>query len=295
MFGAALLPAVTVGEALGIDAANRRIRGSGVVRRDHPSDEPCPTVMQPTGGKSGLMVVGGGTNPHFAGEDRTERDITGEPSTTIAAQHTHNALPTIHEYRWSDAMLEKHPASPAPTVQSKWFKGGAEGLVQVEVDPKHPVQRAETPASTLTSGGTGHGPTENSIKLSVDGRTWDSRHPIPGPDEPMPTVRPRSPRDGGRCTEQVIREKHLVRRLTPTECARLQSMPDDFRWPDGITKTAQYKIIGNGWACALAAHLSEALTAADPESRTVIDLFSGGGLGAVGWHGRFWALNFQGA
>ena len=27
---------------------------------------------------------------------------------------------------------------------------------------------------------------------------------------------------------------------------------------------------------------------ADPQSRTVIDLFCGGGLGAVGWHGRAW-------
>lgn len=26
----------------------------------------------------------------------------------------------------------------------------------------------------------------------------------------------------------------------------------------------------------------------DPESETVIDLFCGGGLGAVGWHGRAW-------
>ena len=45
LFGESLRPAVTVGQALGIETDIRRIRGSGVVRRDHGADEPCPTVM----------------------------------------------------------------------------------------------------------------------------------------------------------------------------------------------------------------------------------------------------------
>ena len=43
-------------------------------------------------------------------------------------------------------------------------------------------------------------------------------------------------------------------------------------------------------ACAHAAAYSEAFQAADPDSSTVIDLFCGGGLGASGWHQRFWQL-----
>lgn len=81
----------------------------------------------------------------------------------------------------------------------------------------------------------------------------------------------------------------FVRRLTPLECARLQSAPDDFRWPAGISKTAMYRVIGNGWACAHAAAFSRAMAEADPQSKTVIDLFCGGGLGAVGWHQRYWS------
>lgn len=81
----------------------------------------------------------------------------------------------------------------------------------------------------------------------------------------------------------------LIRRLTPDECLRLQSGPDDFAWPNGISKTNRYRVIGNGWACGMAAHMSRALAAADPGSRTVIDLFCGGGLGACGWHGRYWS------
>ena len=51
----------------------------------------------------------------------------------------------------------------------------------------------------------------------------------------------------------------MVRYLTPEECARLQSCPDDMAWPDEITKKAKYQIIGNGWACGMAAAMSRAL------------------------------------
>lgn len=216
MFGGSLLPAVTVGQALGLDAWRSEGNASspryGEVRS---AQMPCCTLV---GGSSSANTYGG-----------------------------------IIGYRWSDAMREKHPpASPAPTVQAKWYKGGAEGL------------------------------------LSVDGRTWESRHPTPTPAEPMVTLRGRSPRDNGRCTESVINDGLKVRRLTPDECARLQSMPDDFIWPDSVKKTHRYRVIGNGWASLMANRMSEAFSAADPESRTVIDLFCGGGCGAVGWHGRAW-------
>ena len=62
-------------------------------------------------------------------------------------------------------------------------------------------------------------------------------------------------------------------------------------WPAGISKTAMYRVIGNGWACGIAAALSRALATADPESKTTVDLFCGGGLGALGWNGRYWTLN----
>jgi site-specific DNA-cytosine methylase len=87
------------------------------------------------------------------------------------------------------------------------------------------------------------------------------------------------------------KSKGYVRRLTPLECLRLQSGPDDFAWPNKITKTAMYRVVGNGWASGMAAQMSAALAAADPGSRAVVDLFCGGGLGACGWHGRYWAYD----
>lgn len=37
-----------------------------------------------------------------------------------------------------------------------------------------------------------------------------------------------------------------IRRLTPTECARLQTIPDDYNW-EGMSDSACYRALGNGW------------------------------------------------
>lgn len=79
-----------------------------------------------------------------------------------------------------------------------------------------------------------------------------------------------------------------VRRLTVWECMRLQSVPDDFIWPDDLPKTHAYKIVGNGWATRMGAVFADAFHTADPDSQTIIDLYCGGGLGACGWHGNYW-------
>lgn len=276
LFGEDLPPWVSCGEALGIEwwaTETNTTGGMSCVPRPGivPSSSPVASGNALGGLLACVRVFGAGTNPGGNNDDRTTRDITDEPSPTIPV----DAGNAISEYRYSDAMYAKHaPAAPAPTVQAKWYKGGAEGLVMAP---------------------------------SADGRPWDSRHPVASP--PAPAIRARSPRDGGRCTENVVvvPGPHLptttifgepvkwirkgddwMRRLSPMECARLQSVPDDFVWPDSVSKSSRYRIIGNGVACGIAVHLSRALAEADPKSRTVLDLFCGGGLWACGWHGRSW-------
>jgi DNA (cytosine-5)-methyltransferase 1 len=48
--------------------------------------------------------------------------------------------------------------------------------------------------------------------------------------------------------EENSKKKYVLRRLTPTECARLQGFPD--WWCDGVngSDSAQYKMWGNGIA-----------------------------------------------
>ncbi|WAX06283.1 hypothetical protein BD166P1_00041 [OM05-12 phage BD166P1] len=45
-----------------------------------------------------------------------------------------------------------------------------------------------------------------------------------------------------------------IRRLTPTECARLQTVPDWCKW-DGISDTQRYKMLGNGWNIETIKHI----------------------------------------
>ena len=45
-----------------------------------------------------------------------------------------------------------------------------------------------------------------------------------------------------------------IRRLTPTECARLQTVPDWCVW-DGISDTQRYRMLGNGWNIETIKHI----------------------------------------
>ena len=47
----------------------------------------------------------------------------------------------------------------------------------------------------------------------------------------------------GDCTPKLEVEGMQIRRLTPTECERLQGFPDD--WTEGFSNTQRYKMMGN--------------------------------------------------
>ena len=46
---------------------------------------------------------------------------------------------------------------------------------------------------------------------------------------------------------------YVIRKLTPIEAERLQTLPDNYT--EGISKTQRYKCIGNGWTVDVIAHL----------------------------------------
>lgn len=54
-------------------------------------------------------------------------------------------------------------------------------------------------------------------------------------------------------TEYRPIDKTNVRRLTPLECERLQTLPDNYT--QGISDTQRYKCIGNGWTVDVIAHI----------------------------------------
>ena len=52
---------------------------------------------------------------------------------------------------------------------------------------------------------------------------------------------------------QIVFQNNSVRKLTPLECERLQTLPDN--WTDCISNTQRYKSIGNGWTIDVIAHI----------------------------------------
>lgn len=44
-----------------------------------------------------------------------------------------------------------------------------------------------------------------------------------------------------------------VRQLTPTECARLQTIPKWYKWE--VSETQQYRMLGNGWTVEVIKHI----------------------------------------
>ena len=137
LFGT-LKPWVSIGEALGLVGTmdgGRNSEANPGQERVRTTDEPAPTL----GGKGNQMVrvIGGGCNPSHAGDVRTYRDITDEPSTTVTAVQVGNAGPFVLDVGQGNARPLDQPAHtlhtadggplPAPTVLTSEVKGSGKG------------------------------------------------------------------------------------------------------------------------------------------------------------------------
>lgn len=82
--------------------------------------------------------------------------------------------------------------------------------------------------------------------------------------EQRKNIRQLEPREDGKtnCLTTVQKDNLVlvdngnfrIRRLTPTECARLQTVPEWYIW-DGISDTQRYKMLGNGWNIETIKHI----------------------------------------
>jgi site-specific DNA-cytosine methylase len=51
----------------------------------------------------------------------------------------------------------------------------------------------------------------------------------------------------------VIKDKMYYRKITPLECERLQTVPDNYT--ASVSKTQRYKMLGNGWTVEVIKHI----------------------------------------
>jgi DNA-cytosine methyltransferase len=62
---------------------------------------------------------------------------------------------------------------------------------------------------------------------------------------------------GNHSDMDLILKDFSVRRLTPLECERLQTIPDNYT--SGVSDTQRYKALGNGWTVDVIAHIFKGL------------------------------------
>lgn len=63
--------------------------------------------------------------------------------------------------------------------------------------------------------------------------------------------------EGERYPINLPNGKYQIRKLTPLECERLQTLPDNYT--KGVSNTQRYKSIGNGWTVDVIAHILKGL------------------------------------
>lgn len=67
--------------------------------------------------------------------------------------------------------------------------------------------------------------------------------------------------DGQKFYTLTAQDKHgiliegYIRKLTPIECERLQTVPDDYTKVDGVSNTQRYKMLGNGFTVDVISHI----------------------------------------
>ena len=58
---------------------------------------------------------------------------------------------------------------------------------------------------------------------------------------------------GGRKEPVKINDNICWRKLTPIECERLQTVPDNYT--NHVSNTQRYKMLGNGWTIEVITHI----------------------------------------
>lgn len=72
---------------------------------------------------------------------------------------------------------------------------------------------------------------------------------------------------------------YIIRKLTVTECKRLQTVPDTYAFP--VSDTQAYKMLGNGWTVDVIAHIMSHFTGLTQEPVEVLSMYDGMSCGHI--------------
>ena len=72
---------------------------------------------------------------------------------------------------------------------------------------------------------------------------------------------------------------YIIRKLTVTECKRLQTVPDTYAFP--VSDMQAYKMLGNGWTVDVIAHIMSHFTGLTEEPVEVLSMYDGMSCGHI--------------
>ncbi len=72
---------------------------------------------------------------------------------------------------------------------------------------------------------------------------------------------------------------YIIRKLTVTECKRLQTVPEDYVFP--VSDTQAYKMLGNGWTVDVIAHILSYAPGITTEPVEVLSMYDGMSCGQI--------------
>jgi len=114
-------------------------------------------------------------------------------------------------------------------------------------ETKQRVYSDEGKSPTLT-----HGSADKLIQVGIaaDISGHDILKRVYSPEGKSPTL---NTMGGGNREPKVAQENLTWRKLTPLECERLQTVPDNYT--EGVSNTQRYKMLGNGWTVEVIKHI----------------------------------------
>lgn len=72
---------------------------------------------------------------------------------------------------------------------------------------------------------------------------------------------------------------YIIRKLTVTECKRLQTVPEEYVFP--VSNSQAYKMLGNGWTVDVIAHIMSHFTGLTEEPVEVLSMYDGMSCGHI--------------
>ena len=88
------------------------------------------------------------------------------------------------------------------------------------------------------------------VGIATDINGHDILKRVYSPEGKSPTI---NTMNGGNREPKVAIDDIHWRKLTPLECERLQTVPDNYT--EGVSNTQRYKMLGNGWTVDVIAHI----------------------------------------